>query len=86
MRHEQSAAQGEIRYGLFAIVSVTAQCRPAIVTIAVEFDSDMRHLMNNVQAFSVNMPPARSARSATTLLTAFPINIFLLSKKPARSR
>ncbi len=72
----------KIPYGLFVIASATPQRSGAIIAtwvtqvsfdppllaIAIEFDSAMRHLIDNAQVFSVNMLPAGSATLAKSLL------------------
>ncbi len=75
----------KIPYGLFVIASATRQRSAAIVAnwvmqvsfdppllaIALEFDSAMRHLIDEAKAFSVNMLPAGSTQRAKRFLKTF---------------
>jgi flavin reductase (DIM6/NTAB) family NADH-FMN oxidoreductase RutF len=76
----------KIPYGLFVIASATRQRSAAIIAnwvmqvsfdppllaIALEFDSGMRHLIDEAKAFSVNMLPTGSTKLAKTFLKTFP--------------
>ncbi len=75
----------KIPYGLFVIGSATphrsaaiianwvmqVSFEPPLLAIAIEFHSDMRHLIDDAKAFSVNMLPTGSAGLVRTFLRSF---------------
>lgn len=74
----------KIPYGLFVVSAATPRrsaailvnwmtqvsFEPPLVAVAIEFDSEMSHLLNAAKRFSISMLPAGSATLARELLKA----------------